>query len=110
MGTDWRLVAPGDQLRPGICEFDADFSVVLSQLLLRSSHSMPSMGVESSVMAFYRHLEIREGGRCGVTCAGGRSLKASHPIPKRMGTEGVKRVVAAFLERRKPFKFTNTMQ
>lgn len=97
IGIDWRLVAPGDQLRPGIYEFDSDFSIVLSQLSLRRSYSIPSMGTESSEKTLHRYLEIREGGRCGVIRAGGRSLKASHLIPKRMGTEGAKQVVAAFV-------------
>ena len=113
MGTDWRLVVPGDQLRPGIYEFDADFSIVLSQLSLRRSYSIPSTGAESSEKTLHRHLEIREGSRCGVTRVGGRSLKASHLIPKRMGTEGAKQVVAAFVgaeEARLPFKLTNTIQ
>ena len=97
MGTDWRLVVPGDQLRPGIYEFDADFSIVLSQLSLCRSYSIPSSGAESIEKTLYRHLEIREGGRCGVTRAWGRSLKAFHLIPKRMGTEGAKQAVAAFV-------------
>ena len=107
MGTDWRLIVPGDQLRPGIYEFDADFSIVLSQLSLRRSYSIPSTGAESIEKTLYQHLEICEGGRCGVTRAWGRS-------PTSFLNVWAQRVRSKLwqhlLEQRKPFKLTNTIQ
>ena len=95
-GMGWRLVAPGDPLVPGIYEFDADFSVVLSRLSQREAHSVTSVGSQSSSSTFRRHIEIREGGRCAASNLR-QVLIATHLIPKRIGTEGVRSVVADFV-------------
>ena len=96
MGIDWRLVVPGEELLPGIYEFHADFSILLSRLSQRQSHSLTSAGAQSSASTFRRHLQTREAGRCGVTRLR-QHLIASHLIPKRMGTQGAKSVVADFV-------------
>jgi len=54
------------------------------------------MGDKSNALTFRQQIEIREDGRCAVTRLR-QQLVASHLIPKRMGTEGVKSVVADFV-------------
>ena len=94
-GTEWRQVVRGDPLLPGIYEFEARFPIVLSRLSAHQSRSMTSSGAESSAAIFRRHIEIRDD-RCVVTHLA-ELLVASHLLPKRMGTEGAKRVVEEFV-------------
>jgi hypothetical protein len=93
--ADWRQVVRGDTLLPGIYEFVTTSPITLSKISDRQSHSMTSMGSESSATTFRRHLELRDGG-CAVTQSS-YSLIASHLIPKRMGTGGAKEVVTRFV-------------
>jgi hypothetical protein len=95
-GTDWRQVALGDPLLPGIYEFEASFPIVLSKLSKRQSHSKTSLGAESSATTFRSHIKIRDDGRCVVTRSS-NNIIASHLIPKRMGTLGAKNVVREFV-------------
>ena len=95
-GPYWRQVVQDDQLVPGIYEFEVDFPIGLSRLNERLFHSITSMGDKSSALTFRQQIEIREDGRCAVTRLR-QQLVASHLIPKRMGTEGVKSVVADFV-------------
>jgi hypothetical protein len=93
--SSWRRVVLGDPLLPGIYEFEAARPITLSKISRRQSHSLTSVGSESSASTFRHHIELRDDG-CVVTRVP-RSLVASHLIPKRMGTEGAKDVVTRFV-------------
>ena len=92
--ADWRQVVLGDPLLPGIYEFVTSYPITLSKISERHSHSVTSIGSESSAATFRRHLDLRDGG-CVVTRSAA-SLIASHLIPKRMDTDGAKEVVTRF--------------
>ena len=93
--SDWRPVVLGDPLLPGIYEFVTTRSITLSKISERETHSMTSIGSESSAATFRRHLDLRDDG-CVVTRTYA-SLIPSHLIPKRMGTDGAKEVVTRFV-------------
>ena len=93
--VDWRQVVPGDPLLPGIYEFVSPHPITLSKISERQSHSVTSIGSESSAAAFRQHLDLRDGGGCVVTRSAA-SVIPSHLIPKRMGTDGAKEVVTRF--------------
>lgn len=94
--ADWRPVVRGDPLLPGIYEFMTTRSITLSKISERQSHSVTSMGSESSANTFCRHLNVRDNG-CVVTRSISASLIASHLIPKRLGTDGAREVVTRFV-------------
>jgi len=95
-GTDWRQVHPGDPLLPGVYQFESSVPVVLSRLSSRQSHSKTSSGSKSNSSTFCQLVTERDGDTCVATSAPS-SLVASHLIPKRMGTDGAKAVVAQFV-------------
>lgn len=86
---------PGDPLLSGIYEFETTSPITLSKISERQSHSLTSVGSESSAATFRQQIDQRDS-TC-VVAHSPYSLIASHLIPKRMGTDGVKEVVERFV-------------
>ena len=95
-GSDWREVRQGDPLLPGIYEFESSVPIFLSRLSQRQSRSRILSANQSSASTFRRNLRHRDADKCVIT-GSPLTLVASHLIPKRMGTEGVKNVFRDFV-------------
>ena len=95
--SSWREVAQGDTLCPGIYEFSTTGPIVLSKICHHPMHLQTSLDSETQCNAssFCCQLEQRDGNMCVVTQSK-HSLTASHLIPKWLGTDGARAVVARF--------------
>ena len=93
--SSWRQVVPGDQLLPGIYEFESANPIMLTKISERHMHSITSDGHQSSSTTFGRHIRIRDGQKCVVT-SDPHNVIPSHLIPKRLGTNGARDVVTRF--------------
>jgi len=96
-GAPWREVCLGDPLAllPGIYEFESSILILLFRLSKRHTRSKTSSGSKSGVSTFSQGITERDG-TCVVTSSFW-ALAASHLIPKRMGTDGVKAIVREFV-------------
>lgn len=93
---NWTEITPGDPLTSGIYEFNIDIPVILSQISERRNHSKTTAKSESNATAFREKIRQRDGAYCILTSSRSHPI-ASHLIPKRMGTEGVKAVMTRFV-------------
>ena len=94
--SNWRQVAQGDPLLPGIYEFESSTGpILLSKISERQTHSVTTAGSEPSATTFRRNISLREGGSCGITRIPYNAI-ASHLIPKRMGSDGARDAIERF--------------
>jgi hypothetical protein len=91
----WREVVQGDPLRPGIYEFFSATPVTLTKINERRSHSRTSLASAFNATRFRRIIGRRDGDLC-ILSKSPVTLKASHLIPKRMGTNGAIEAVTRF--------------
>jgi len=100
-----KRVVQGEPLRPGIYEFELTSPILLSKITewgdppLTTSES-GSESSESSAIAlayhtFANHIELRERGACAVSNMR-LSFYACHLVATRLGSDGVKEVIARF--------------
>ncbi|KAH9176534.1 hypothetical protein EDB89DRAFT_74370 [Lactarius sanguifluus] len=98
--SSWTEVSHGGLLYPGIYEFEPTLPhpITLSKICLRQNRSVTTegSGPQSSPTTFRQHLNERDGDMCAVT-GDLLSLRASHLIPKCLGTEGAKDIVNRFV-------------
>ena len=102
---NWKRVVPGEPLRPGIYEFESTGPILLSKITERGdpsltisksgSESSDSESSDPSAIAFSNHIELRERSACAVSKMR-LSFCASHLVPTRLGSDGVKEVIARF--------------
>ena len=79
-------MAPGDPLGTAIYEYDSDAPIIPSRISERYNHSLTTAGSTTSASAFKAHIKQRDGNRCVVSEIN-MHLRASHLIPKRLGTK-----------------------
>lgn len=93
--SSWQEVAPDDPLLPHIYEYNSSTPITLSKISERHTHSITSLGLTSSATTFSNRIRQRDDNRCIISHQE-HALVASHLIPKRMGDDGVRDVVARF--------------
>lgn len=98
--TSWTEISRGGLLYPRIYEFEPTppHPIILSKICLRQTQSVTTegSGPQSNPSTFRQHLNQRDGDMCAVT-GDILSLRASHLIPKRLGTEGAEDIVNRFV-------------
>jgi hypothetical protein len=91
----WQEVLFGAQLQPGIYEFVPTWPIILSKISLRQGcHSIPDPGFEPTAKAFCTLVVERDAGCVVHRCL--RPVKASHLIPKRLGSSAIQDIMAQF--------------
>jgi hypothetical protein len=93
--STWREVIHGDPLLPGIYEFESTHPIILSKISDWQSRSVTTRGSQSTASTFHT-LTLQRDAACAVTRISS-PLVASHLIPRRIGSDGVKAIVERFV-------------